>query len=332
MRATSLVERGIENLRSIECAEPVPGAGEVLVELRAASLNYRDLAVITGSYPVRFPLIPLSDGAGVVVTAGPGVRRVRVGERVCPIYAPGWISGAPSREALDQALGGGSDGVLCDRMVVHESAVVRVPEHLTDEEAATLPVAGVTAWSALRVAGLTAGHTVLIEGTGGVSLFALQLAKAAGARVVVVTSGADKARRAAEMGADSTVDRSASADWGKDVLAATGGQGVDIVVDVGGADSLPKALQALRMGGSISAVGLASGALASLPLQMFVPKAANLRGVLVGSRNTFEELNRVIAQHRLRPVIERTFRRDELVAALKYFKEARQFGKIVLKY
>ena len=329
---TTLVERGIENLRTVECEEPVPGPGEVLLELRAASLNHRDLAVISGAYPARLPLVPLSDGVGVVVATGPGVRRSRIGDRVCPIFAPGWISGAPTRDALDQALGGGSDGVLRDRMVVHENAVVHAPEHLTDEEAACLPVAGVTAWSALRMAGLTAGHTVLIEGTGGVSLFALQLAKSAGACVIVVTAGADKARRAGELGADATIDRRATADWASEVLAATAGQGVDVVVDVGGAESLPKAVQVLRMGGRISAVGLASGALASLSLQIFVPRAATLRGVVVGSRDTFEEMNRVIAQHKLRPVIDRAFRRDEFPEALRYFKEARQFGKVVLTY
>jgi NADPH:quinone reductase-like Zn-dependent oxidoreductase len=332
MRAIKLTDRGIDNLKAVECEEPVPGPGEVLVELRAASLNSRDLAVITGSYPARLPLVPLSDGAGVVVGTGPGVRRVRAGERVCPIFAPAWVCGPPTREALGCALGGGSDGVLRDRMLVHESALVRVPDHLTDEEAACLPVAAVTAWSALRVAGLTAGQTVLIEGTGGVSLFALQFAKVSGARVIVVASGPEKARRAGELGADATVDRSAATDWPKEVLAATDGHGVDIVVEVGGADSLPKAVQTLRMEGRISAVGLASGALASLPLQMFVPKAASLRGVVVGSRDTFEEMNRIIALHRLRPVIDRTFGRDQLVDALKYFKDGRQFGKVVLKY
>jgi NADPH:quinone reductase-like Zn-dependent oxidoreductase len=326
-----LLQRGIENLRTVECDEPELGRGEVLIEMGAASLNFRDVSVITGSYPVRFPLIPLSDGVGTVVAAGSEVIDLKTGDRVCPIFAPRWISGTPTREILAGALGGGSDGVLRDRMVVHQSAVVRVPDHLTDEEAACLPVAGVTAWSALKAAGLAAGHSVLLEGTGGVSLFALQLALVAGARTIVVTSGPEKARRARALGAHITIDRGA-ADWSKDVLAATGGLGVDVVVDVGGADSLPKAVQCLRMGGHISAVGLATGAIASLPLAALISKTAVLRGVFVGSRQAFEELNRIVSLHGLRPVIDRCFHRDEFVDALRYFQESRQTGKVVLKY
>jgi NADPH:quinone reductase-like Zn-dependent oxidoreductase len=332
VRAIRLVDRGIENLRIEDCADPEPGPGEALVEVHAAALNYRDLSVITGRYPARLPLVPLSDGAGIVLRTGADAHRVRVGDRVCPIFAPGWISGAPQREALDRALGAGSDGVLRDRMVVHETDLVKTPDHLSDEEAACLPCAGVTAWSALRLAGIGAGQSVLVEGTGGVSLFALQLAKAAGARVIVLASDATKAQRARELGADATVDRSVAVDWSKEVLAATDGKGVDIVVDVGGADSLPKAVQSLRMGGRISAVGLASGALASLPLQSFVSKVATLRGVLVGSRDTFEEMNQIITLHRLHPVIDRVFGRDQLADALTYFKDKHPVGKVVLKY
>ncbi|MET0986445.1 MAG: NAD(P)-dependent alcohol dehydrogenase [Steroidobacteraceae bacterium] len=304
----------------------------MLIELRAASLNNRDTAVISGGYPARFPLVPLSDGVGIVVATGPNVTRVQVGDRVCPIYAPEWLSGAPDREMLGRALGGGTDGVLRDKMVAHQNAVVKVPAHLSDEEAACLPVAGVTAWSALRTAGLTSADTVLVEGTGGVSLFALQLAKAAGARVIAVASGADRSRRAKQLGADEVVDRSASSDWSKDVLAATAGKGVDVVVEVGGADSLPKAAQCLRLGGRISAVGFASGPVVSLPLPLLIPKMATLRGILVGSRETFEDLNRIVTQHRLQPVIDRSFPRDQFNEAFTHFKASRQFGKVVLKY
>jgi NADPH:quinone reductase-like Zn-dependent oxidoreductase len=332
VRITRLIDRGLENLRVEEVPEPTPGEGQILIELRAASLNFRDLSVIFGPYPARLPLVPLSDGVGIVKRVGENVTRVQVGDRVCPIYAPEWISGTPDRDFLARALGGGIDGVLRDQMVVDQRAVVKVPAHLTDEEAACLPVAGVTAWSALRAAQLTASDTVLIQGTGGVSLFALQLAKASGARVIALVSSAERARRATALGADVTVDRSVNDDWPKDVLAATGGQGVDVVVEVGGAESLPKSVQALRLGGRVSCVGLASGAMASLPLQAFMPKMASLHGIVVGSRDSFEELNRVMERHALRPVIDRVFPRDQFAQAVKHFKESRQFGKVVLRY
>lgn len=335
MKAYEIYEPfGIDALTLVERPEPQPGPGQVLVRIRAVSLNYRDLLVVKGVWRPSSPRIPVSDGVGEVVAAGKGVTRIRTGDRVAGIFLPGWIDGEVTPEKLQvPSLGGvGLDGTLAEYVSFDEEAVVRVPEHLSDEEAATLPLAAVTAWHAvIRRSGVKKGDTVLVQGTGGVSLFSLQFAHMAGARVIVTSSSDEKLRRARELGAVHGINYKDSPDWDERVLEITEGRGVDHVVEVVGAENLTRSLNAVRMSGSISMVGLLGGTSAQIETFGFVEKNVRLNGIYIGSREMFEEMNQAIAEHRLRPVVDRVFGFDEAREALRYLETGSHFGKVCIR-
>jgi NADPH:quinone reductase-like Zn-dependent oxidoreductase len=325
---------GLDHLALVERPDPRPGPGQVLVRLRAASLNYRDLLTVEGKYnpKQRLPLIPCSDGAGEVVEIGEGVTRVRPGERVCAAFAQKWIAGTPTRDKLRSTLGGPLDGTLAELAVFDEEGVVHVPDHLSDEEAATLPCAAVTAWSALVTeGGVAAGDTVLVLGTGGVSLFALQLATLLGARVIATSSRDDKLDRARALGASEGVNYRETPEWGARVKELTGGAGADHVVEVGGAGTLQQSLRAVRFGGTISLIGNLAGTKTELFLTQVFMQHVRLNGILVGHRESFEAMNRAVAFHKLRPVIDRVFPLEEVRAAFDHMAAGDHFGKIVVR-
>jgi NADPH:quinone reductase-like Zn-dependent oxidoreductase len=325
---------GLDGLKLTERPQPQPGPFEVLLKVRAASLNYRDLMMLKGSYNPRMqmPRVPLSDAAGEVAAVGPGVSRVKVGQRVAGIFMQKWLAGELTDAAARSALAGAIDGVLAEYVVLHEDGVVAVPDHLSDEEAATLPCAAVTAWHGLVTEGqVTAGDSVLVQGTGGVSLFALQFARLVGARVVITSSSDDKLRRAREMGATDTINYKTTPEWGERVRELTGGRGVDHVVEVGGAGTLGQSLKAVRLGGRISLIGVLSGGTGQVNPLPVLMKGVRVQGIFVGSRAMFEAMNRAIALHRLRPVVDRVFGFTEAVEAYRYLESAAHFGKIVLR-
>lgn len=325
---------GLENLALVERPDPRPGPGQVLVRLRAASLNYRDLLMAEGKYnpKQKLPLIPCSDGAGEVVEVGEGVTRVQAGDRVCGAFAQKWISGEPNRERLRATLGGPLDGTLAELAVFDQEGVVKVPGHLSDEEASTLPCAAVTAWSALVTeGGLKGGDTVLVQGTGGVSLFALQLAKILGARVIATSSQDEKLERVRRMGADGLINYREVPEWGKRAKELTEGTGADNVVEVGGAGTLHQSLQAVRFGGTVSLIGNLSGTKTEILLTHIFMQRIRVNGILVGHRESFEAMNRAIALHELRPVIDRVFALEEAPAAFGHMAAGGHFGKIVVR-
>jgi NADPH:quinone reductase-like Zn-dependent oxidoreductase len=324
---------GIDELRLEELPEPRPGPGQVRVRIRAASLNYRDLLVIKGLYSrnLPLPLVPLSDGAGEVVEVGPGVTRFVVGARVAGIFMQTWLEGAITEAKSKSGLGGAIDGVAAEQIVLHEDGLVAVPEHLSFEEAATLPCAAVTAWNGLiEGGGLRAGETVLTLGTGGVSMFALQFARMAGARVLITSGGDAKLEKAKQLGASDGVNYKTTPEWDKRVRELTGGAGVDHVVEVGGAGTLPRSLRAVRMGGHVALIGVLAGGSECNPTPVLM-KAVRLQGVYVGSRAMFEAMNRAIAMYRMRPVIDRVFPFEEARAAYRHMESGAHFGKIVLR-
>lgn len=324
---------GLDNLAVAERPDPRPGFGQVLLRMRAASLNYRDLLMVQGKYnpKQKLPLIPCSDGVGEVVELGEGVTRVRVGDRVSPIFAQQWLAGEPTRDKARSTLGGPLDGTLAELMVVDQEGLVKVPDHLTDEEAACLPCAGVTAWSALMAGGVKAGDTVLVQGTGGVSLFALQLAKVLGARVIATSSSDRKLERVREMGAAETINYRETPEWGTRAKELTGGGGVDLVVEVGGAGTLDQSLRAVRFGGAISLIGNLAGIDAQVRLTLIFMQHVRMLGIFVGHRESFEAMNRAIAVHGLRPMVDRVFPLEEARAAFELMGAGGHFGKIGLR-
>jgi len=326
---------GLERLAVTERPEPRPGPGQVLLRMHAASLNYRDLLTVTGRYNPRqpLPLVPCSDGVGEVLAVGEGVTRVTKGDRVATTFTQGWIAGRPDRDKLRTTLGGPLDGTLAEVMALDQDGVVRVPEHLSDEEASTLPCAAVTAWTALAVHGaVKAGDTVVAQGTGGVSIFALQFAGLLGARAIVTSSSDEKLERARSLGAWATINYSARPDWGKEVRALTGGRGADLIVEVGGAGTLAQSLDAVRIGGQISQIGVLAGTAAKLDVIPILMKQVRIQGLLVGDREAFESMNLAIAQHRMRPVIDRVFPFDQVREALEHMAAGRHFGKICIRF
>jgi NADPH:quinone reductase-like Zn-dependent oxidoreductase len=335
MKVVEIRERfGLENLAVCERPEPVPGPGQVALRIRAASLNYRDLLMVRGHYDPkqRLPLIPCSDGVGEVLAVGEGVERVKVGDRTCPIFAQRWIGGAPTRDKQRSTLGGPLDGTLAEVMVLDAEGVVRVPEHLTDEEAATLPCAGVTAWNALVThGGVTAGDTVLVQGTGGVSVCALLFGTALGVRVIVTSSSDEKLERARALGAWKTINYVGTPDWGREARALTDGEGVDLVVEVGGGGTLAQSVAALRFGGRIAMIGILSGVRSEIDLLPILMRQIRVQGVFVGSREEFEALNRAVAAHGLRPPVSRIFPVDEARGAFEHLASGEHFGKICLR-
>jgi NADPH:quinone reductase-like Zn-dependent oxidoreductase len=324
---------GRDHLRLVERPEPSPGHGELLVRLRAASLNYRDLMMVEGRYNPRqpLPLVPCSDGVGEVLAVGEGVRGFAPGDRVCPTFAPRWLAGEPDRERLRTTLGGPLDGTLRERMTIAAESVVRPPAHLSDAEAATLPCAALTAWSALVVHGrLRAGETVLVLGTGGVALFALQIALLHGARVVVTSSSDEKLERARALGAWETVNYRREPAWGKRVRELAG-EGVDHVVEVGGAGTLAESLRAVRIGGTIHLIGVLAAGEAPLSIVPVFMQQVRIQGVLVGHREAFEAMNRAIAHHQVRPVVDRVFPFAEVATAFDHLAAGAHFGKVCIE-
>lgn len=324
---------GIDALTLTERPKPKPGYGQALVNIKAVSLNYRDLLVVKGSYSrnLSLPLIPCSDGVGEVIEAGDGVTRVKKGDRVAGIFMQTWISGELNESKAKSALGGAVEGVLAECVLFHEDGLVHIPEHLSYEEAATLPCAAVTAWNGLITSGgLKPGDTVLIMGTGGVSIFGLQFAKISGARVIATSSSDEKLERVKQLGASDGINYKSVPDWDKKVLEITGGKGVDHVVEVGGAGTLTKSLRAVRMGGHISLIGVLSGAGEANPLPA-VMKNIRIQGIYVGSREMFEAMNRAISIHQLHPVIDRVFSFEESREAFRYMESGAHFGKVVIR-
>ncbi len=325
---------GLEHLELVERPAPEPGPGQVVLRLHAASINFRDLLMVRGAYDPKqpLPLVPCSDGVGEVVALGPGVRSPAEGSRVAPIFAQGWLAGEPSAEARRTTLGGPLDGTLAEEIAVDARSVVPVPAHLSDEEAATLPCAAVTAWNALAEAGsVRAGDTVLTLGTGGVSIFALQLARLLGARVVITSSSDEKLERARELGAWQGINYRSTPEWGRRVKELTGGRGVDHVVEVGGAGTLAQSLAAVRTAGTISLIGVLAGRVTDLDVASILMRTVRIQGVLVGSRACFEALNRAVDLHRLRPVIDRVVPFTEVPLAFEHLAAGHHFGKVCVR-
>jgi NADPH:quinone reductase-like Zn-dependent oxidoreductase len=325
---------GIDALRRVERKVPVPGPNQVLVRMRAASLNYRDLLVIRGvdSWRPTDPRVPLSDGVGVIVRLGSEARRFERGERVAGLCLPRWLGGELSAEKNTGALGGSTtDGVLAEYRVFDEEALVAVPAHLDDAEAATLPVAALTAWHAVRHRSrVLAGDWVLLQGTGGVSLFALQFVRALGAKAIVLSRSDEKLERVRELGASVTLNTTKVPDWDERVRALTDGRGVDHVVEVVGGENLNRSLRAVRVSGSISFIGLLAGVAAPINTYEFVKRNVRLHGIETGSRAIFEDMNRWIEAHALRPVVDSVFPFAEVPSALRYLESGQQFGKVVV--
>ena len=327
-------DAGIDALTLVERPEPKPGWGQVLIRVRATSLNYRDLIVVQGGYgnKEKLPLIPMSDGAGEVVAVGEGVTRVKVGSRVAGIFFQDWIAGALTKEKMNSALGGAIDGLLTEYAVLSQDGLVLLPDHLSYEEGATLPCAAVTAWHALVTKGsVTAGETVLVLGTGGVSIFALQFAKMHGARVIVTSSSDAKLERAKELGASEVINYKSTPNWEERVYELTARNGVDHVVEVGGAGTLEKSIRAVRVGGRISLIGVLTGGAGEVNPMPVLMKSLTVQGIYVGSREMFEAMNQSIALHQLKPVIDRIFPLTKAQEAYRYMKSAAHFGKIVIQ-
>jgi NADPH:quinone reductase-like Zn-dependent oxidoreductase len=334
MKIWQISSFGIDNLEFVDRPTPQPGRGQVLINVHAASLNYRDLMVVVGKYnpKLALPRILCSDGAGEVVAVGEGVTRVKVGDRVAGIFMQNWIDGPPTAAKQRGALGGDIDGMLAESVVLDQNGVVPLPDHLTWEEAATLPCAGVTAWNAVVRAGrVKAGDTVVIQGTGGVSIFALQFAKLLGARVVGTSGYDEKLKRASKLGLDAGLNYKASPEWAKWVIEQTDGAGADLVVEVGGAGTFMQSLKAVRIGGTIAEIGVLSQASEQLDIRPILHKQANLQGIYVGSRSDFEEMNKAIHQHKLQPVVDEVFTFDNAKEALRKMEIGSHFGKLVIR-
>ena len=328
--------KGVDSLTLIDRPDPTPGPRQVLVRVRATSLNYRDLITVEGSSARAAPkadLVPLSDGAGDVVAVGPGVTRVKAGDRVAGCFMQKWPGGTIDEAAQASAMGGAIDGMLTELAVLEEDGVVRLPRHLSFEEGATLPCAGVTAWHALvEIGEIKAGDTVLVLGSGGVSVFALQFARMFGARVIATSGSKAKAERLKQMGAAAVVDYRATPEWDKEVTKLTDGRGVDITVEVGGAGTLPRSFMATRVAGRIAVIGLLTGAGAEVDPMPILRRNLRVQGLYVGNRQMFEAMNRAIEAGGLKPVIDKAFAFAEAKDAYRHLKSQNHFGKVVISH
>ena len=340
MRAFQVTQFGLEHLKSTEQPEPAVTPGMVLIRVHAVSLNYRDLLVAQGQYnpKMQLPRIPCSDGAGEVVAVGDGVRRVKVGDRVCGIFMQRWLDGPLTAEKSKAALGGDVDGMLAEYVLLSEDGVVRFPEHLSYEEAATLPCAGVTAWNALHHGGdparpLQPGETMLVQGTGGVSIFALQFAKLLGARVIGTSSSEEKLARAHSMGLTAGCNYRERPEWSRWVTEVTDGLGADRIIEVGGAGTFGQSLRAARVEGMVAQIGVLSGGVTADPLALtpILHKQLRVQGIYVGSRAMFEQMNAAIAEVQLHPVVDKVFAFKQAMDAFAHMQSGAHFGKIVVR-
>ncbi|WP_246792550.1 zinc-dependent alcohol dehydrogenase family protein [Burkholderia perseverans] len=337
MKAWLLKDFGLSHLQPGEVDTPVPRPGELLVKVGAVSLNFRDKAIVDGIYePQRVPkpLIPVSDAAGTVVAVGAGVTRFRVGERVNSTLYSRWIDGAPGPDEPDHCLGMPLPGGLAEYMIIHEESAVAAPASMSDEEAATLPIAALTAWYSLMDVGrLQPGQTVLVQGTGGVSIFAAQIAAAHGARVIVTSSRDENLARVKALAGGAAIEGvnyRTHPDWEREVLALTGGLGADVTIDVAGGDGINRSVAATRVQGVIAQVGFLTGQRSALDLMPLIFRQTTIRGIAVAPRSAFERMNAFLDAHRIRPVIDRVYRFDEAVQAFEHLARG-PFGKVVIK-
>jgi NADPH:quinone reductase-like Zn-dependent oxidoreductase len=326
----------VDNLKLADRPEPNAGPGQVRLKMLASALNYRDLVVPQRGYGSRMkplPLIMLSDGVGCVDQVGEGVDSLKVGDRVCPLFFQSWLSGEPDNARLGMSLGCEMDGTMAQYMVLPANGVALVPAHLDHNEVATLPTAGVTAWRAIVTEGrVKPGDTVLIQGTGGVSLFALQFAKMLGARVICTSSSDEKLLRARTLGADETINYLSTPEWGKTARTIADGTGVDHVVEVGGQRTLPQSLRAVRPGGTISMIGVLAGSQLDISLGLIVTRHIRLQGITVGSGDDFRTMVRAISQQGMRPVVDRVYGFEQLHQALQHLASGKHFGKICIAH
>ncbi|QGJ68811.1 Zn-dependent oxidoreductase [Planctomycetales bacterium 10988] len=327
-------DSGIDAIRQIDVPQPEPGVGEVLVGMRAASLNFRDLMITRGGYARndRCPVIPLSDGAGEVLAVGEGVTRFQTGDRVVNCFFEDWEAGEANETQLKTGRGGGIDGVLAEQVVFSERALLPFPSHLSFEQAATLPCAAVTAWQALVTLGhIQSGDTILTLGTGGVSLFALQFAKLHGANVIITSSSDEKLSRMRQLGADETINYKTTPDWDTAVRQLTNGRGVDNVVELGGPGTLAKSLACAKVSGRISLIGVLTGAEGAVDPMPALYNRITVQGIYVGSRAMFEDMNRAISANKFEPIVDRVFDFVDALDAYRYLKSGSHFGKVVIR-
>ncbi len=324
---------GIGAVKKVEIDTPTPGDNEVLVKMKACSLNYRDLLITMGGYvrnDVR-PIVPLSDGAGEVIQVGKNVTQFQPGDRVIGNFFQHWENGNIDDAGLNSALGGSINGVLSEYFILNEDCTVKIPEHLSFEEASTLPCAATTAWHALvEVGNIKAGDTILLLGTGGVSIFGLQIAKAKGAKVIITSSSDEKLKRAADMGADHTINYKDTPDWEEQVLSLTNGQGVDNVLEVGGAGTFEKSVASAKVNGTVSVIGILTGLENPTISLMTIFNLLRIQGIYVGSTAMLTDLCDFMAEHKINPVIDKAFDFSESMDAYNHMASAKHFGKIVI--
>jgi len=334
MKAWLLKDFGLENLKLEDVDTPTPGSGELLVKVGAVSLNFRDKAIVEGFYEphlVPKPLIPVSDAAGTVVAVGEGVTRFEVGDRVNSHLYSRWIDGEPAADEPAWCLGMPLPGGLAEFMIIHENTAVKAPEHMTDEQASTLPIAALTAWySLMDVGNLQPGQTVLVQGTGGVSVFAAQIAHAHGARVIATSSKDENLARIKALGADEGVNYKTHPDWEKKVLELTDGKGVDITIEVAGGDGINKSVQATKAAGIITQVGFLTGQTSKLDLMPLIFRQTTIRGIAVAPRTSFDRMNPFLDKHKIDPEIEHVYRFEEAIEAFEHLSRG-AFGKIVIR-
>jgi NADPH:quinone reductase-like Zn-dependent oxidoreductase len=334
MKVYEISSKGIDALSLVDREPTALGPRQVRVRVRASSLNYRDLmTVLHAGMGASLPLIPNSDGCGEIIETGSEVSHFEIGNRVITTFFQGWLNGDITADVMLSSLGGGVDGVLAEEIVLDELGVVALPEHMSFEEGATLSCAALTAWqSMVEKGGIKAGDIVLTLGTGGVSIFALQLAVMHGARIIITSSSDEKLERARELGAWQTINYNADPDWEKTVLNLTDGIGVDQVLEVGGAGTLEKSLTATRFGGMVGLIGVLSGFGGAINPDAVLRKSINLQGIYVGSRAMFEDMNRALSAHQVKPVIDQCFDFDQAPDAYRCLEQQGHFGKVVIRY